>query len=148
VLAATGADGLMVGRAAQGRPWIFREIAHYLRHGALLPPPTVAEARALVLEHLADHYAFHGEALGVRTARKHLGWYTRDLAHGEAFRRDMNSAATTAVQLAVVNDYFDRLAGCGDRLEYTRVQRGVVDASAAFTAIRSAAIGGGEALAA
>ena len=79
VLAVTGADGLMIGRAAQGRPWIFREIAHFLATGAPLAPPTVAEARALILEHLADHHAFYGEAMGVRIARKHLGWYTRGL---------------------------------------------------------------------
>ncbi len=77
VLAATGADAIMIGRAAQGRPWIFREIAHFLDTGMHLPPPTVDEARALIVEHLADHYAFHGEAAGVRTARKHLGWYGR-----------------------------------------------------------------------
>jgi tRNA-dihydrouridine synthase B len=86
VLARTGADAIMIGRAAQGRPWIFREIAHFLGSGHHLPPPTVAEARELILAHLADHYAFHGEAQGVRIARKHLGWYVRGLAGGEAAR--------------------------------------------------------------
>ncbi len=149
VLAATGADGLMIGRAAQGRPWIFREIAHYLVHGVELPPPTVAEARALILEHLADHYAFHGEDIGVRTARKHLGWYTRDLAGGEAFRQQMNAAPTTTAQVAAVNHYFDCLAGHGERLDYVREPSlHVLDTRVAFGAARSAALQGGEALAA
>ena len=82
----TGADAVMIGRAAQGRPWIFREIAHYLATGAHLPPPTVAEARALIVAHLADHYDFYGEEAGVRIARKHLGWYTDALAGGAALR--------------------------------------------------------------
>ena len=118
VLAYTGADALMIGRAAQGRPWIFREIAHYLATGSELPPPTVAEARTLVVEHLADHYAFYGEVTGVRTARKHLGWYTEDLAGGAAFRRAMCDAQDIAAQLAIVHDYFDRLAATHERLPY------------------------------
>src|SRR5216117_2678217 len=92
VLEYTGADGLMIGRAAQGRPWIFREIEHFLATGEELPAPTVAEARALIVEHLDDHYEFHGEDLGVRTARKHLGWYTDSLAGGALFRREVNAA--------------------------------------------------------
>jgi tRNA-dihydrouridine synthase B len=148
VLAATGADGLMIGRAAQGRPWLFREIAHYLAHGVHLPAPTVAEARALVIEHLADHYAFHGEEIGVRTARKHLGWYTRDLAGGEALRRLVNQAETAAAQLAAVERYFDGLAGHGPRLAYAAPDHCVVDARAAFKAPRPSALRGGEALAA
>ncbi|MEO5699842.1 MAG: tRNA dihydrouridine synthase DusB [Casimicrobiaceae bacterium] len=149
VLAATGADGLMIGRAAQGRPWIFREIAHFLAHGLALPAPTVAEARMLVVEHLADHYAFHGEDLGVRTARKHLGWYTRDLAGGESFRHEINVATTTAAQLAAVHDYFNRLADRGERLDYAVAPPArLVDARDAFATARSAATMGGEALAA
>jgi tRNA-dihydrouridine synthase B len=118
VLERTGADAIMIGRAAQGRPWIFREIAHYLETGTHLAPPTVAEARALILAHLADHYAFYGEAAGVRTARKHLGWYTAALAGGEAFRRAMCEAQTTQDQLTVVEHYFDALAARHDRLPY------------------------------
>jgi tRNA-dihydrouridine synthase B len=118
VLAATGADAIMIGRAAQGRPWIFREIAHFLDTGAYLPPPTVDEARALIVEHLADHYAFHGEMAGVRTARKHLGWYVRGLAGGEAARGEFNAADTTAAQAAAVERFFDRLARAGERLVY------------------------------
>jgi tRNA-dihydrouridine synthase B len=130
VLAHTGADALMIGRAAQGRPWIFREIAHYLTTGLELPPPTVAEARALVDEHLADHYAFYGEVAGVRTARKHLGWYTADLDGGEAFRRAMCGAEGTAAQLAVVHEYFDRLAATHERLPYRRADGAATEPSA------------------
>jgi tRNA-dihydrouridine synthase B len=118
VLGMTGADGVMIGRAAQGRPWIFREILHFLTTGEHLPPPTVAEARALILAHLEDHYAFHGEALGVRTARKHLGWYTERLAGGMEFRREVNAAETVSVQVAAVSSYFDRLAEQGERIVY------------------------------
>jgi len=118
VLAHTGADAIMIGRAAQGRPWLFREIAHFLDTGRHLPPPTVAEARELILAHLADHYAFHGEDAGVRTARKHLGWYVRDLAGGEAARAEFNAADTTTAQVAAAQRFFDRLARCGERLQY------------------------------
>jgi len=116
VLEATGADGLMIGRAAQGRPWIFREIAHFLATGFHLPPPEVEEIRTLICAHLDDHYAFHGAVAGVRTARKHLGWYTSALEGGAAFRRVMNACETTHEQLAAVNAYFDQLACRGDRL--------------------------------
>ena len=118
VLAHTGADAIMIGRAAQGRPWIFREIAHFLDTGAHLPPPTVAEARELIVSHLADHYAFYGEDAGVRTARKHLGWYTESLQGGSDFRRAMCAAATTSAQLAVVTGYLNALANRYERLPY------------------------------
>jgi tRNA-dihydrouridine synthase B len=118
VLQATGADGLMIGRAAQGRPWIFREILHFLATGDHLPPPRVREAEALIAEHLADHYTFHGEEMGVRTARKHLAWYTADLAGGAAFRGTVNAAEAATAQLAAVARYFDRLAGESERLIY------------------------------
>jgi tRNA-dihydrouridine synthase B len=118
VLSHTGADAIMIGRAAQGRPWIFREISHFLETGTHLPPPTVAEARELVADHLADHYAFYGEDVGVRTARKHLGWYTGSLHGGGEFRRAMCAAATTSAQFAVVTDYFDALAKRYERLPY------------------------------
>ncbi|HTP99600.1 MAG TPA: tRNA dihydrouridine synthase DusB [Casimicrobiaceae bacterium] len=118
VLAHTGADAIMIGRAAQGRPWIFREIAHFLDTGEHLLPPTVAEAREVIAAHLADHYAFYGEDMGLRTARKHLGWYTAALAGGEAFRRAMCEAPTTGDQLAVVHAFFDRLSAHHDRLPY------------------------------
>ena len=116
VLARTGADGLMIGRAAQGRPWIFREIAHYLATGETLAAPRVDEARALIAAHLRDHYEFYGEALGVRIARKHLGWYTAGLPGGAALRAVVNEAATAAEQEAAMEAFFDALALRGERL--------------------------------
>jgi len=148
VLEHTGADALMIGRAAQGRPWIFREIRHYLDHGAPLAAPTVAEARALIGEHLADHYAFYGEAAGVRIARKHLGWYTQQLSGGDAFRREVNAAESVDGQLDAVRRFFDRLADEGERLRYVPQRGEVVDARAAFDRMSTAAHLGGEALAA
>src|SRR3954465_5232092 len=85
VLQATGADALMVGRAAQGRPWIFREIAHYLATGELLPEPSTREVRGVLLEHVAELHAFYGEPAGVRIARKHLSWYAKDRPENAAF---------------------------------------------------------------
>ena len=148
VLDHTGADALMIGRAAQGRPWIFREIRHYLDHGTHLPPPTVAEARAVIALHLVDHYAFYGEEAGVRIARKHLCWYTQHLAGGEAFRREVNAADDVRAQQDAVRRFFDRLAAAGERLDYRTPQAAVVDARAAFGRTQSSALRGGEALAA
>jgi len=119
VLARTGADAIMIGRAAQGRPWIFREIRHYLDRGEHLPPPEVEEIRGVILEHLAEHYAFYGEATGVRVARKHLGWYAKSLSGGEALREEINRLESSAAQIAAVNGFFDRLAARADRLEVT-----------------------------
>jgi tRNA-dihydrouridine synthase B len=116
VLQATGADAVMVGRAAQGRPWIFREIAHYLATGEHLAPPLVAEVRRLLLAHLQEHYTLYGEVMGVRTARKHIGWYVRALPGGEAFRQAMNLIEDTTAQMRAVADYFDTLADTMDRL--------------------------------
>ncbi len=96
VLAHTGADAIMIGRAAQGRPWIFREITHYLATGTQLAPPLVAEVRRLLLDHLQDHYALYGEHTGVRSARKHIGWYVAGLPGGAAFRRAMNQVSDSA----------------------------------------------------
>jgi len=118
VLAYTGADALMIGRAAQGRPWIFREIAHFLATGEVLAPPTVVEAREAILEHLDDHYRFYGEAMGVLTARKHLRWYTRDLAGGDDAKDSFNTAETAATQVAAVLRFFGDLAAHGERLVY------------------------------
>jgi tRNA-dihydrouridine synthase B len=145
VLAYTGADAIMIGRAAQGRPWIFREIGHYLESGTHLPPPTVAEARAAIAQHLDDHY---GEADGVRIARKHLGWYTKDLAGGDGFRREVNAVENAAAQLAAVHRFFDNLAEAGERLEYRAIDADIVDASTAFGWPRRESLRGGEALAA
>ncbi|WP_137895125.1 tRNA dihydrouridine synthase DusB [Ramlibacter sp. 2FC] len=116
VLAATGADALMVGRAAQGRPWIFREIGHFLATGELLAPPLVAELRRALLDHLQDHYRLYGEFTGVRSARKHIGWYLRELPGGEAFRTRMNALDEAGQQLQAVADYLDGLAQLMDRL--------------------------------
>ena len=117
VLARTGADAIMIGRAAQGRPWIFREIRHYLDRGEWLPPPGVEEIRGVILGHLVDHYAFYGEVTGMRVARKHLGWYAKSFVGGEAFRSEVNQLDTPAAQIAAVNEFFDRLAARADRLE-------------------------------
>ena len=99
VLARTGADALMIGRAAQGRPWIFREIAHYLATGEQRAPPRIADVKAWLLEHLDDHYALYGEFTGVRSARKHIGWAVRGLPGGEAFRAAMNTIETCEAQV-------------------------------------------------
>ena len=118
VLAVTGADAVMIGRAAQGRPWIFREIDHFLRTGTHLPAPMVSEVQELMLEHLQAHYAFYGEYLGVRTARKHIGWYVRDLPEGEAFRQRMNRLEDCQLQWNAVRDFFESQAAYGERLQY------------------------------
>jgi len=118
VLDHTGADAVMIGRAAQGRPWICREIDHYLRTGTFLPAPLVDEVRELMHEHLPAHYAFYGEYLGVRTARKHIGWYVEDLPGGEEFRQRMNLLESTADQLAAVDEFFKSQQRYGERLQY------------------------------
>jgi tRNA-dihydrouridine synthase B len=110
VLRITGADALMIGRAAQGRPWIFREIAHELATGQKPSPPATADVRAWLLEHLHDHYALHGEWSGVRSARKHIGWAVRALPGGEAFRAVMNTLDSCAAQVEAVAMFFDELA--------------------------------------
>ena len=109
VLAATGADAVMVGRAAQGRPWIFREIAHFLATGEALPPPTLGEVRDLLLGHLEHLHAFYGEPQGVRIARKHLGWYAKERPDAAAFRVAVNAAESGERQAAMTRDYFDAL---------------------------------------
>jgi tRNA-dihydrouridine synthase B len=116
VLEVTGADAIMVGRAAQGRPWIFREIDHYLKTGTHLPAPLVSEVSGLLDRHLREHYAFYGEFMGVRTARKHIGWYVEDLVDGEAFRQQMNKLESCEEQLAAVNMFFDSRPT--ERLQY------------------------------
>lgn len=118
VLKKTGADGLMIGRAAQGRPWIFREINRFLSDGTLMPPPDMAEVHAIVHEHLEAHYAFYGESVGVRTARKHIGWYTRFLPDGEVLRQQANKAETCEKQLNDVDCFFASLLERGERVQY------------------------------
>ncbi|RZZ86281.1 tRNA dihydrouridine synthase DusB [Pseudoxanthomonas winnipegensis] len=109
VLRDTGADAVLVGRAAQGRPWIFREIAHYLATGEELPPPTIGEVRDLLLGHLQALHDFYGEPQGVRIARKHLGWYAKDRPENAAFRAVVNRAESAEEQLRLTRDYFDAL---------------------------------------
>ncbi len=116
VLEATGADALMIGRAAQGRPWIFREIGHFLATGELLPAPEVTQVKAWLVEHLLDHYGLYGEHAGVRTARKHIGWAVRGLPGGESFRARMNTLDRCETQLAALVDWFDALAAEHHRL--------------------------------
>ncbi len=116
VLEATGADAIMIGRAAQGRPWIFREIDHFLQTGQHLPAPLISEVRELMDNHLKAHYAFYGDYLGVRTARKHIGWYVQDLVGGEEFRQQMNLLTDCDEQLAAVSSFFDHMTG--ERLQY------------------------------
>ena len=110
MLRRTGCDAVMVGRAAQGRPWIFRHIAHYLANGELLPEPSPAEVRDILLGHLEHLYAFYGEPQGVRIARKHLGWYAKDRPENHAYRAVVNRAQTGAEQVRLTRDYFDALA--------------------------------------
>jgi tRNA-dihydrouridine synthase B len=110
VLAATGADALMIGRAAQGRPWIFREIAHYLATGEHLSAPATLQVRDWLMEHLDEHYQLYGEHSGVRSARKHIGWYTLGLPQATTFRARMNRVDNTLEQHHLVQDYFDTLA--------------------------------------
>jgi tRNA-dihydrouridine synthase B len=109
VLDATKCDAVMIGRAAQGRPWIFREIAHFLATGEVLAPPTPREVRDTLLSHLDDLHAFYGEPQGVRVARKHLGWYAKDRPENAAFRAVVNRAESAAEQVRLTRDYFDAL---------------------------------------
>jgi tRNA-dihydrouridine synthase B len=116
VLAATGADAVMIGRAAQGRPWIFREMAHFMATGTHLAAPLVAEVKQLLLDHLQDHYTLYGEYSGVRTARKHIGWYVKTLPGGEDFRARMNLIEDCGRQALAVADFFDELNERMDRI--------------------------------
>ena len=110
VLELTGADGIMIGRAAQGRPWLFRSISRYLETGELLPTPTAPEIGALLAEHLEALYDLYGAEQGARVARKHIGWTVRGLPGGEEFRRDVIRIDDASAQRCAVNDYFAKLA--------------------------------------
>jgi len=116
VLKATGADAIMIGRAAQGSPWIFREIAHFMATGTHLAPPLVSEVKRLLVEHLHDHYALYDSFIGVRSARKHIGWYVKDLPGGEAFRSAMNCIDDCDGQVRAVEHYLDTLNAQMDRI--------------------------------
>jgi tRNA-dihydrouridine synthase B len=119
VLARTGADAIMIGRAAQGRPWIFREIRHFLRTGEHLPAPEVAEIHQVLRAHLQDLHAFYGEECGVRVARKHIAWYTKALAGSVPLRQRLNALESSAEQVAAVDRYFEQLGALDRRLTYT-----------------------------
>ncbi len=118
VLDYTGADAVMIGRAAMGRPWLFREIAHFLETGEHLPTPEVTEIHQIMLEHLDELYRFYGELTGMRMARKHIAWYTKGLADSAGFRHAMNRLETTKEQLVAANAFFTRAAERSRRLEY------------------------------
>jgi tRNA-dihydrouridine synthase B len=118
VLDYTGADAIMIGRAAQGRPWIFREIEHFLATGEKLPPPEVAEIQAVMVEHLHELYAFYGRERGVRVARKHIGWYTKGLRNSAVFRARMNTLESAEEQLEAVTRFFGDLGSHSPELEY------------------------------
>jgi len=126
VLAATGADALMIGRAAQGRPWIFREINHYLATGLTLAAPATLDVRQWLLDHLQDHYGLYGEYTGLRSARKHIGWAVKGLPGGEAFRHTMNTLDDVPSQVAAVSDFFEALA-----LQHPLLPDALPDAAAA-----------------
>ena len=115
VLSRSRADGLMIGRAAQGNPWIFREIDHFLRTGKLLPPPSIGEVGATLVEHLHALHAFYGQHLGVRVARKHLSWYCKGRPGAAAFWQSVNRVECAEVQLRLVREYFDGLAEVWER---------------------------------
>jgi len=123
VLDYTGADAIMIGRAAQGRPWIFREIAYYLKTGEHLATPDIAEVKAVLLGHLAELYDFYGEYSGCRIARKHIAWYTKGLRSSNEFRQNMYKVENTADQAKVVESYFDELLDQGLRMSDVQVEQ-------------------------
>ena len=118
VLEYTGADAVMIGRAAQGRPWIFREIDHYLKTGTYLPAPEVTEIHRVLTVHLDDLYRFYGEGRGVKVARKHISWYTKGLVGSAVFRARMNQLQTAAEQVQAVHEFFRQQAAEHERLRY------------------------------
>ncbi|CAG0949140.1 tRNA-dihydrouridine synthase B [Methylophilaceae bacterium] len=118
VLDYTKADAVMIGRAAQGRPWIFREIEHFLNTGTHMLPPAVTEIHQVMLEHLADLYDFYGDLTGMRVARKHISWYTKGLVGSANFRHHMNQLQSIEEQLAAIDHFFTQLQQHGERLQY------------------------------
>jgi len=114
VLRHTGADGVMIGRAAQGRPWLFRDMEHFLATGRHLPEPGPQEVCSILCGHLERLYQFYGEYSGVRVARKHIAWYSRGQRDGNGFRQQIYRLDTAAAQLRCVREYFARLEGQGE----------------------------------
>ena len=123
VLDYTGADAVMIGRAAQGRPWIFREIAHYLKTGEQLAAPSIAEVKDVLLGHLSELYDFYGEYSGCRISRKHIAWYTKGLRSSNEFRQNMYKVESTAEQFNVVEDYFNQLLVQGEIMSDVQVEQ-------------------------
>lgn len=123
VLDYTSADAVMIGRAAQGRPWIFREIAHYLETGEHLAAPEIVEVKQVLMGHLAELYQFYGEYSGCRIARKHIAWYTKGLRSSNEFRQNMYKVENTADQAKVVESYFDQLLDQGRRMSDVQVEQ-------------------------
>jgi len=118
VLQHTGADAVMIGRAAQGRPWLFREIAHFLATGKHLAAPQVDEIQQVLTAHVHELYAFYGEHTGLRVARKHISWYTKGLAGSAHFRHQMNQLESITEQLKAVHDFFEGQLQAGESLQY------------------------------
>ncbi len=120
ILEYTGADAIMIGRAAQGRPWIFREIDHFLTTGEHLPLPEVTEIHRVLIDHIQDLYDFYGEYSGLRIARKHISWYTKGLIGSAGFRHAMNQLQTSEQQLSATNTFFTEQASQGKQLSYIK----------------------------
>jgi len=118
VLQQTGADAVMIGRAAQGRPWLFREIAHFLATAEHLPPPKISEIQQVLNAHVHELYDFYGEHTGLRVARKHISWYTKGLVGSAHFRHQMNQLESVEEQLQAVNDFFEGQLHIGESLQY------------------------------
>ncbi len=110
VLDITGAQAVMIGRAAQGRPWIFREISHYLKHNEKLPGPSTQEVQDILLGHVRALYQFYGEYQGIRIARKHVGWYMQEQPSGKDFRKQFNALETSRTQEDCIKDFFSVLS--------------------------------------
>ncbi len=123
VLDYTGADAIMIGRAAQGRPWIFREIAHYLMTGEHLAAPSIEEVKQVLLGHLSELYSFYGEYSGCRISRKHIAWYTKGLRSSNEFRQNMYRVESTAEQYQVVENYFNQLLEHGNIMSDVQVEQ-------------------------
>jgi tRNA-dihydrouridine synthase B len=118
VLDTTGVDAVMIGRAAQGRPWLFREIEHFLNTGTHLDAPQVDEVQRVLVAHMHELYEFYGEHTGTRVARKHISWYTRGLEGSAKFRHHMNELPTSAEQMMAVSDFFEEQLQRGEHLQY------------------------------
>jgi len=118
VLEKTNADAIMIGRAAQGKPWIFREIDHFLKTGNYLPAPDISEISNIMHDHLLEHYSFYGDYIGLRSARKHIAWYCKGLRNSHQFRARMNTIESCEEQLKAVQDYFEELRQYSEKIQY------------------------------